>query len=66
MNGAIKVVFGLLVIIAGLYIYLSGWFNGFFAHQFMNALKLVIGNIPGLIILIGLVMLLLGISDARN
>ncbi len=66
MNGIMKVIIGLLLILAGLYTYLSNWFNGFFGRQFMTMLYLIIGNIPGLVILIGLVVLLLGFSDMKN
>jgi hypothetical protein len=66
MNGVLKVIVGLLLILAGLYTYFSSWFNGFFGRQFMAALYLVIGNIPGLVILIGLVVLLLGFSDLKS
>ena len=66
MNGALKVIMGLILILVGLYAYFSNWFNGFFGHQFMLMLKLIIGNIPGLVILIGLIMLLLGFSDLKK
>lgn len=66
MNGIMKVIIGLILILAGLYTYLSSWFNGFFGREFMAMLYLIIGNIPGLVILIGLVVLLLGFSDMKN
>ena len=65
MNGVLKVIVGLLFILAGLYTYFSSWFNGFFGKQFMAAFNLIVGNIPGLIILIGLIILLLGFSDLK-
>ena len=66
MNAAIKLIVGLLLILVGLYAYLSKWINGFFGDQFVLMLKLIIGNIPGLIILIGLILLLLGFSDLKS
>jgi len=66
MNGALKVVIGLILIVIGVYAYLSGWFGGFFAHQLKSIFFLAIGNIPGLVVLIGLVMFLLGISDMKG
>ncbi len=66
MNGAIKIVTGLILILVGLWVYLSKWLNGFFGEQFVTILKLILGNIPGLIILIGLIVLLLGFSDLKN
>ncbi|MBI2670901.1 hypothetical protein HYX18_02915 [Candidatus Woesearchaeota archaeon] len=66
MNGAMKVIIGLLLILVGLYAYFSNWLNGFFGKQFMVMLKLIFGNIPGLVILIGLVVLLLGFSDLKS
>lgn len=66
MNGALKVIIGLLLILAGLYTYFSNWFNGFFGKQFMAAVNLIIGNLPGLVILIGLIILLLGFSDLKS
>ena len=66
MNGAIKVVTGLILILVGLWVYLSNWVNGFFGKQLLLILKLILGNIPGLIILIGLIVLLLGFSDLKN
>lgn len=66
MSGIIKVVGGLLLILAGLWVYLSKYLNGFFGKQFLLMLKLLIGNIPGLVILIGLITLLLGFSDLKN
>ena len=66
MNGAMKVIIGLLLMLAGLYVYFSNWFNGFFGKQFLAMFYLLIGNIPGLVILIGLVILLLGFSDLKS
>ncbi|HLC73678.1 MAG TPA: hypothetical protein VJH20_03510 [Candidatus Nanoarchaeia archaeon] len=63
MNALFKTILGLFVIIVGIYIYISGWLNGFFAQQFKNLLFLILGNIPSLIILIGVVILILGFSD---
>lgn len=66
MSGAIKVVAGLLLILVGLWVYLSNWLSGFFGKQFLIMLKLILGNVPGLVILIGLVVLLLGLSDLKS
>lgn len=66
MKGLFKTLLGVFVIIIGIYIYISGWFNGFFAQQFKDLLFLLIGNIPGLLILIGLVILLIGLSDLKS
>ena len=66
MSGAIKVVLGLILILVGLWVYLSKWFHGFFGNQFMAMLYLILGNLPGLVILIGLIVLLLGLSDIKG
>ncbi len=66
MHGSMKLIIGLLLMIAGIYAYLSGWFDGFFATQLKMLFWLVIGNIPGLIALIGLIMFLLGVSDIKG
>jgi len=63
MNALFKIILGIFVVLVGIYIYVSGWLNGFFAQQFKNLLFLILGNIPGLIILIGIVILILGFSD---
>ena len=66
MKGLFKIILGLFVILIGVYIYLSGWLNGFFAQQFKTLLFLILGNIPGLVILIGLVILLLGFGELNS
>jgi len=66
MKGLFKVLLGIFIIIIGIYIYISGWFNGFFATQLKNLIFLLIGNIPGLIILIGLVVAILGFGEASS
>lgn len=66
MNGALKVVIGLILIVIGVYAYLSGWFGGFFARELKNIFFLTIGNIPGLVAFIGLIFFLLGISDMKG
>ena len=63
MNALFKIILGIFVVLVGIYIYVSGWLNGFFAQQFKSLLFLILGNIPGLIILIGIVILILGFSD---
>ena len=66
MNGIFKTILGIFVVIVGLYLYVSGWFNGFFAQQLKQLFFLIIGNIPGLIILIGLVILILGFTELKS
>jgi hypothetical protein len=66
MNGALKGIIGLILIVVGVYIYVSGWFNGFFAKEFINLLKLIVGNIPGLIALICLLFAFLVFSVLRD
>ena len=63
MSGPFKAILGVFIILIGLYIYVSGWFNGFFANNFKLLLFMFLGNIPGLIILVGLVMLILGMTE---
>ncbi|MBS3149085.1 hypothetical protein J4455_00115 [Candidatus Woesearchaeota archaeon] len=66
MKGLFKALLGIFIIVIGVYIYISEWFNGFFARQFKNLIFLLIGNIPGLLILIGLVIIMIGLSDLKS
>ncbi len=63
MKGVLQLIIGLLLIMAGVWVYLAWNFAG---KQFLNALYLVVGNLPGLVILIGLVVLLVGISNLKE
>ena len=63
MKGVLQLIIGLLLIIAGVWIYLAlPWFG----RAFVNALYLVVGNIPGIVVLIGLIVLLVGISNLKQ
>lgn len=66
MKGLFKTLLGIFIIVIGIYIYVSGWFNGFFASQLKNLIFLLIGNIPALLILIGLVIIIIGLSDLKS
>jgi len=66
MNKAIKIVFGLLLIVAGLYSYFLKFSWIWPWQQFVMLLKLVIGNLGLLVILIGLVLLLLGFIELKD
>ena len=66
MKGLFKTLLGIFIIVIGIYIYVSGWFNGFFASQLKSLVFLLIGNIPALLILIGLVIIIIGLSDLKS
>ena len=62
-GGAVKIIIGLILIIAGIYSYIT-WQP--LREQLIALVKLVVWNIPGLVILIGIIVLLLGLSDAKG
>lgn len=61
--GFAKVLIGLILMIGGVLIY---WYSSTALSQLKALFWLVVGNIPALIILIGLVMLLIGFSDIKS
>ena len=63
MHGAVKLLIGLLLIIAGVWGYIA-WSTAW--QQLKLAFWLIIGNIPGIIIIIGIILLLLGFSDLKS
>ena len=63
MNGAVKIVIGLLLIIVGVYSYVA---YGPFREQLINLIKLALWNWGLLIIFIGLIFLLLGFSELKG
>lgn len=60
--GFTKVVIGLVLIIGGVLAY---WYSSLAFSQLKALFWLVVGNIPALVILIGLVLLLMGFSDMK-
>jgi len=70
MKGAMKLIGGLLLIIVGIYIYATNWqiwgTYAFFRHELIELLKLFIGNIPLIVIIVGLILILLGSSDMKG
>jgi len=63
MNGAIKIISGLLLVIVGIYSYVA---YGPFREQLINLIKLALWNWGLVVILIGLVFLMLGFSEMKN
>ena len=63
MRYLIKIISGLMFMIAGSYTYVR-W--DFFRTELINVIKLFVGNIGALIILIGLVMFLMGLSERKE
>ena len=63
MNGAIKILMGLILMIVGVWVYLT-W--NMALTQLKNLFWLFVGNLPALIIFIGLIAFLLGISDMKG
>ena len=63
MNGAIKIISGLLLVIVGVYSYVA---YGPFREQLINLIKLALWNWGLVVILIGLVFLMLGFSEMKN
>jgi len=66
MNKAIKIVLGLLLIVAGLYSYFLKFSWIWPWQQFVTLVKLAIGNLGLLVIFIGLILLLLGFSELKD
>jgi len=60
--GFTKVVIGLVLIIGGVLTY---WYSSLALLQLKTLFWLVVGNIPALVILIGLILLLMGFSDMK-
>lgn len=63
MNGAVKLLIGLLLMMVGVWIYLT-WNRALI--ELKNLLWLFVGNLPALVIFIGLIVFLLGISDMKS
>jgi len=63
MNGAVKIVIGLLLIIVGVYSYVA---YGPFREQLINLIKLALWNWGLLVMFIGLIFLLLGFSELKG
>ena len=61
--GFAKVVIGLILIIGGVLTY---WYSSLAFLQLKALFWLVVGNIPALVILIGLILLLIGFSDVKS
>ena len=66
MHKAIKIVLGLLLIVAGLYSYFLKFSWIWPWQQFVMLVKLAIGNLGLLVILIGLAIFILGVSELRD
>ena len=66
MDKAIKIVLGLLLIVAGIYSYTWRFSWIWPWQQFVTLVKLVIGNIGLVVILIGLVLFVLGLSELKD
>ena len=60
--GFAKVLIGLILIIGGVLTY---WYSSMAFSQLKALFWLFLGNIPALVILIGLVMLLMGFSELK-
>ncbi len=63
MNGAVKIVIGLLLIVVGVYSYVA---YGPFREQLINLIKLALWNWGLLVVFIGLIFLLLGFSELKG
>ena len=63
MNWLFKFVLGLFFIISGLYSYIR-W--DFFRTELINFVKLFVGNLSLLIILIGFILILISLSEAKE
>ena len=63
MNGAVKIVIGLLLIVVGVYSYVA---YGPFREQLINLIKLALWNWGLLVMFIGLIFLLLGFSELKG
>jgi len=63
MNGAVKIISGLLLIIIGVYSYVA---YGPFREQLVALVKLALWNWGLLVMFIGLIFLLLGFSELKN
>ncbi len=63
MNGAVKLLIGLLLMVVGVWIYLT-WNRALI--ELKDLFWLFVGNLPALVIFIGLIVFLLGISDMKS
>ena len=63
MNGTVKIIIGLLLIIVGVYSYVA---YGPFREQLINLIKLALWNWGLLVMFIGLIFLLLGFSELKG
>ena len=66
MDKAIKIVLGLLLMIAGVYSYFLKFSWIWPWQQFVMLVKLAIGNLGLLVILIGLAIFILGVSELKD
>ncbi len=63
MRYLVKIIGGLMFMIAGIYTYVR-W--DFFGTQLINVIKLFVGNVGAVAILIGLVMFLMGLNERKE
>ena len=66
MDKSIKIVLGLLLMVAGVYSYFLSFSWIWPWQQFVMLVKLVIGNLGLLVIMIGLGLLVLGASELKD